>query len=73
MSKICQITRKKSNNGYAVSHSHTRTKKIQQVNLQNKKIWSYKKNKWIKVKISTKALKSIYKKNKHKINIKQNI
>nr|YP_010902454.1 ribosomal protein L28 [Hypnea nidifica]WCH54309.1 ribosomal protein L28 [Hypnea nidifica] len=61
MSKICQITGKTSNNGYTISHSHTRTKKIQQVNLQNKKIWSYKKKKWIKVRISTKALKSFYK------------
>nr|YP_010902853.1 ribosomal protein L28 [Hypnea flava]WCH54907.1 ribosomal protein L28 [Hypnea flava] len=60
MSKICQMTGKKSNNGYTVSHSHTKTKKIQQVNLQNKKIWSYKKKKWIKIKISTKALKSFY-------------
>nr|YP_010726443.1 ribosomal protein L28 [Hypnea spinella]WDY84918.1 ribosomal protein L28 [Hypnea spinella] len=60
MSKICQMTGKKSNNGYTISHSHTKTKKIQQVNLQNKKIWSYKKKKWIKVKISTKALKSFY-------------
>nr|YP_010903647.1 ribosomal protein L28 [Hypnea wynnei]WCH56499.1 ribosomal protein L28 [Hypnea wynnei] len=63
MSKICQITGKKSNNGYQVSHSHTRTKKIQEVNLQNKKIWSYKKKKWIKIKISTKALKSFYRLN----------
>nr|YP_010726627.1 ribosomal protein L28 [Hypnea edeniana]WCH54708.1 ribosomal protein L28 [Hypnea edeniana]WDY85102.1 ribosomal protein L28 [Hypnea edeniana] len=61
MSKICQMTGKKSNNGYKVSHSHTKTKKIQQVNLQNKKLWSYKKKKWIKVKIATKALKSFYK------------
>nr|YP_010726247.1 ribosomal protein L28 [Hypnea brasiliensis]WCH55305.1 ribosomal protein L28 [Hypnea brasiliensis]WDY84722.1 ribosomal protein L28 [Hypnea brasiliensis] len=61
MSKICQMTGKKSNNGYTVSHSHTKTKKIQKVNLQNKKIWSYKKKKWIKIKISTKALKSFYK------------
>nr|YP_010902653.1 ribosomal protein L28 [Hypnea nidulans]WCH54508.1 ribosomal protein L28 [Hypnea nidulans] len=63
MSKICQMTGKKSNNGYTISHSHTRTKKKQEVNLQNKKIWSYKKNKWIRVKISTKGLKSFYKLN----------
>nr|YP_010485062.1 ribosomal protein L28 [Hypnea cervicornis]UVW80756.1 ribosomal protein L28 [Hypnea cervicornis] len=63
MSKICQMTGKKSNNGYTISHSHTRTKKKQEVNLQNKKIWSYKKNKWIKLRISTKALKSFYKLN----------
>ena len=61
MSKICEITNKKSNNGYTVSHSHIRNKKIQYVNLQVKRIWSTKKSKWIKLKISTKAIKSLYK------------
>nr|ARW64951.1 ribosomal protein L28 [Polysiphonia sertularioides] len=62
MAKICQISGKKFNNAYKVSHSHVRTKKIQNVNLHNKKVWSSKKNCWIKLKISTKALKSFYKK-----------
>ena len=61
MTKICQISGKKSNNAYQVSHSHIRTKKKQHVNLQKKKIWSSKRKCWIKVRISTKALKSIYK------------
>nr|WCH56099.1 ribosomal protein L28 [Calliblepharis sp.] len=61
MSKICQITGKKSNNGYSISHSHTKTKKTQEVNLQHKRVWSHKKKKWIKVKVSTKVLKSFYK------------
>nr|YP_009244283.1 ribosomal protein L28 [Gelidium vagum]AMK96525.1 ribosomal protein L28 [Gelidium vagum] len=61
MSKICQITGKKANNGYNISHSHMRTKKKQNVNLQNRKIWSSSRNCWIKVKISTKGLKSLYK------------
>nr|YP_009296994.1 ribosomal protein L28 [Ceramium japonicum]AOM66337.1 ribosomal protein L28 [Ceramium japonicum] len=61
MSKICQISGKKANNGYSISHSHVRTKKRQNVNLQSKKIWSIEKNQWIRVKISTKALKTIYK------------
>nr|QCI07467.1 ribosomal protein L28 [Leiomenia cribrosa] len=61
MSKKCQITNKKANNGYAVSHSHIRTKKIQNINLQNKKIWSQKQKKWLKLRISTKAIKSLNK------------
>nr|QVY58451.1 50S ribosomal protein L28 [Kappaphycus striatus] len=61
MSKICQITQKKANNGYSVSHSHIRTKKRQDVNLQRKKIWSHKQKKWIKIKIATKTLKSFHK------------
>nr|QCI06260.1 ribosomal protein L28 [Dicranema revolutum] len=61
MPKICQVTKKKANNGYTVSHSHTKTKKKQEVNLQNKRVWSYKYKKWVKVKISTKAIKSFNK------------
>jgi len=61
MSKICQISGKKSNNANQVSHSNVKTKKIQNVNLHRKKIWSQKKNKWIKVKISSKMMKSLHK------------
>nr|QCI04500.1 ribosomal protein L28 [Antithamnion hubbsii] len=61
MSRVCQISKKKANNGYNVSHSHVRTKKIQNVNLQTKKIWSNTQKCWIKIKISTKALKTLHK------------
>lgn len=61
MSRKCQITHKTSNNGWKVSHSHVRNKSIQYVNLQHKRIWSTKQNKWIKLKISTKAIKSLFK------------
>ena len=61
MSKICKISGKKTNNGYNVSHSHVKTKKRQNVNLQVKKIWSIKKQHWLKIKISTKIIKSLYK------------
>lgn len=59
MSKKCQLTGKVANNGYAVSHSHKRTKKLQKVNLQHKKVWSREKNKWIKMLVSTKAIKTL--------------
>lgn len=61
MSKICIISNKKANNGYVVSHSHVRTKKKQNVNLQSKKIWFSKKQCWQKIKISTKIIKSLHK------------
>jgi large subunit ribosomal protein L28 len=61
MSKKCFVTGKKRNNGYSISHSHVRTKKIQQVNLQKKKIWFTPQKKWIKIKISTKAIKNLTK------------
>lgn len=58
MSKKCQISQRQANNGYSVSHSHIRTKKLQHINLQKKKIWSKRESRWIKIRISTKTLKS---------------
>lgn len=61
MSKVCQISGKVANNGYKVSHSNVKTKKLQQVNLHIKRVWSVKRNCWIKLKISTKVIKSLHK------------
>nr|QUE28918.1 ribosomal protein L28 [Porphyropsis coccinea] len=59
MSRKCSITNKKANNGYTVSHSHRRSKKLQQVNLQSKRIWNSSLKRWEKVKLSTKAIKKL--------------
>ena len=61
MSRICELTGARANNGMAVSHSHIRTKKLQQVNLQKRRLWWEEGNKWVSLRISTKALKSIQK------------
>ena len=61
MSRVCELTGAKANNGMAVSHSHIRTKKLQQVNLQKRRLWWAEGKKWINIKISTKALKTIQK------------
>jgi len=61
MSRICELTGAKANNGMAVSHSHIRTKKLQQVNLQKRRLWWQEGNRWVTLRISTKALKSIQK------------
>ena len=61
MSRVCELTGAKANNGMAVSHSHIRTKKLQQVNLQKRRLWWQEKNKWVTLRISTRALKSIQK------------
>ena len=61
MSRVCELTGAKANNGMAVSHSHIRTKKLQQVNLQKRRLWWQEGSKWVTLRISTKALKSIQK------------
>ncbi len=62
MSRICQLTGKKANNAFAVSHSHRRTKKLQGVNLQWKRVWWSQGKRWVKLRLSTKAIKSLEKK-----------
>ncbi|MFE4106541.1 50S ribosomal protein L28 [Almyronema epifaneia] len=59
MARKCELTGKKANNAYAVSHSHRRTKRLQHANLQNKRIWWPAGNRWVKLRISTKAIKTL--------------
>ncbi|NCO76618.1 MAG: 50S ribosomal protein L28 [Cyanobacteria bacterium] len=59
MARVCQLTGKRANNGFAVSHSHRRTKKLQQANLQDKRIWWAESNCFVKLRLSTKALKTL--------------
>jgi large subunit ribosomal protein L28 len=59
MSRKCQLTGKKANNAYAVSHSHRRTKKLQGANLQEKRVWWAQGNRWVKLRLSTKAIKTL--------------
>ena len=61
MSRVCDLSGAKANNGMAVSHSHIRTKKLQQVNLQKRRLWWEEGNRWINLRISTRTLKSIQK------------
>ncbi len=62
MSRVCDLTGTKANNGMAVSHSHIRTKKLQQANLQKRRLWWEEGKKWVNLRISTRALKTIQKK-----------
>ena len=62
MSRVCQLSGTKANNGMAVSHSHIRTKKLQQANLQQRRLWWEEGKRWIKLRVTTRTLKSIQKK-----------
>jgi large subunit ribosomal protein L28 len=59
MSRVCQLTGKRANNGMAVSHAHNRNKKLQQVNLQWKRVWWAEGNRFVRLRLSTKAIKTI--------------
>ncbi|MFO0039196.1 MAG: 50S ribosomal protein L28 [Synechococcaceae cyanobacterium] len=62
MSRVCQLSGKRANNGMAVSHSHVRTKKLQQVNLQERRLWWAEGKRFVRLRVSTKALRTIQKK-----------
>ncbi|MDJ0647577.1 MAG: 50S ribosomal protein L28 [Xenococcaceae cyanobacterium MO_188.B19] len=65
MSRKCDLTGKKANNAFAVSHSHRRNKRLQYPNLQSKRVWWPEGNRWVKLRLSTKAIKTLEKKGIH--------
>jgi len=61
MSKICQITGKKTSVGNNVSHSKRRTKRRFNVNLHRKKFYWVEQDMWIELLVSCNALRTINK------------
>ena len=62
MSKVCQITGKKALVGNNVSHAMNKTKRRFEVNLIKKRFYLTGQEKWITLKLSTSALKTINRK-----------
>lgn len=59
--RICPFTDKKTNRANKVSFSNHKTKKQQFVNLQYKKLWWEAGKRFVKLRLSTKALRTIEK------------
>ncbi|KAM7255744.1 hypothetical protein ACFE04_013013 [Oxalis oulophora] len=59
--RICPLTGKKANRANKVSFSNHKTKKLQFVNLQYKRVWWEAGNRFVKLRLSTKAIKTIEK------------
>lgn len=62
MSRVCQLTGKKSIVGNKVSHSNRKTKRRFYPNLQEKKFFIPEENRWVVLKVSTEGIKNINKK-----------
>ncbi len=62
MSKVCELTGKKAMVGNNVSFSINKTKRRFEVNLSKKRFYIPEEDRWITLKVSTRALKSINKK-----------
>ncbi len=59
MSRKCKITAKKPLIGNNVSHANNRTKRRFLPNLQWKKFWIPEQKRWIRLRLSTQAIKTI--------------
>ncbi|WP_445385472.1 50S ribosomal protein L28 [Robiginitalea sp. IMCC44478] len=62
MSKVCELTGKKAMSGNNVSFSINKTKRRFDVNLSKKRFYIPEEDRWITLKVSSRALKAINKK-----------
>lgn len=62
MSKKCAITGKRPLSGHLVSHAHNLTKRWQRPNVHNKRIYVPELERWVRIKLSTRALRTVNKK-----------
>jgi large subunit ribosomal protein L28 len=62
MSKVCEVSGKKTMFGHKVSHSNRKTNRRFQPNLQKKRFFVPEENRWVELKISTSAIRTINKK-----------
>ena len=58
---VVPLTKKKRLVGNNVSHSNRKTKREQQVNIQWKRFWLPEQKRWVRLKVSTSALRTIAK------------
>ena len=61
MLKVCDITGKKAQVGNNVSHANNKTKRKFYPNLHKKKFYIAEEDKWVTLKVSTTALRTINK------------
>ena len=62
MARVCQITGKGPMVGNNVSHANNRTKRRFLPNLQERRFWVESENRWIKLRLTNAALRTIDKK-----------
>ncbi len=62
MAKVCDITGKRARSGNNVSHAQNKTKRKFRPNLFKKKFYIPEEDKWVTLKVSSTALRTINKK-----------
>ena len=59
MARVCQVTGKKPMVGNNVSNANNKTKRRFLPNLQNRKFWVESENRWVSMRITNAALRTI--------------
>jgi large subunit ribosomal protein L28 len=62
MSRRCSISGKGAQNGHSVSHANNKTNKITYPNLKSKRLFDSATGKWVRVRLSSRVLRTIDKK-----------
>ncbi|MCZ6726967.1 MAG: 50S ribosomal protein L28 [Acidobacteria bacterium] len=62
MSRKCQITGKKPMSARHVSHAHNVTPRWQKPNIQRKRIYVAELGRWVRLRVSTRAMRTLDKK-----------
>jgi LSU ribosomal protein L28P len=62
MSKVCQVTGKRPLTGNNVSHANNKTKRRFLPNLHEKRFWVEAEQRWVRLRLTTKAMRTIDKK-----------
>jgi large subunit ribosomal protein L28 len=59
MARVCQVTGKKPMVGNNVSHANNKTKRRFLPNLQSRRFWVESENRWIRLRVTTNAIRTI--------------
>ena len=59
MARICQVSGKKTRSGNNVSHANNKTRRKFIPNLHTHRIWVESQNRYVKLRLSTKGLRTI--------------
>ncbi len=62
MSRVCQVTGKRTTSGNNVSHANNKTKRKFIPNLHYRRFWVESENRWVRLRVSSSGLRIIDKK-----------
>ena len=62
MARVCQVTGKRPITGHNVSHANNKTRRRFLPNLQQRRFWLESENRWVSLRLTNAALRTIDKK-----------